>query len=484
MSIQERWEPSLLQLPRGARAAREPWAPVILRSRRPGTLVLLIVFLGLQFLIPARLVIGGLGAVGRPSVAIGILLVFLWVLSAIRPHELPLVHSQPIRWVIGGYVALQLFGYAVGLDRGLSSVEGSSALRWVIFTVAMAGIALATADGVSTRQQLDRLLLAMTGFAAVMSFVGVLQFAEIVDLTDYIQIPGLHENTDLIDPGERGPGFARIASTANHYIEFGVVMALILPIAMHYALFSPPGLQRYFRWAAMGLIAVGIPLSISRSAVLAIVVGMGLMAVIWRWRQRYNALVLAMLATAVFHVIQPGVLGTIKSLFLNLDNDPSVQDRIERSGYVFNLWAQRPWVGRGAGTMIPEEYILLDNQWYVTLLAGGIIGVGGLALFFLVPYLMGRSIRLRGDDQETRHLAQALAVAMPIAVLVSGTFDSFSFVTFVGVIFIIIGAIGALWRLDRTSPTKPMQAAAPDDRFVTSPLAVSWRDRHNVARRS
>src|SRR5699024_6049928 len=137
----------------------------------------------------------------------------LWALSAIRPHELPLVHSQPIRWVIGGYVAVQLFGYAVGLDRGLAAVAASSASRWVVFTVAMAAIALATADGVNTRQQLDRLLLAMIGFAAATSFVGVLQFAEIVDLTDYIQIPGLHENTDLIDPGERGPGFARIAST-------------------------------------------------------------------------------------------------------------------------------------------------------------------------------------------------------------------------------------------------------------------------------
>jgi hypothetical protein len=469
--------PILLRWPAVVQRAREDQRPILLRARRLSTLLLLVIFLALQFMIPARLVIGGLGAVGRPSVAVGILLAFLWFVSLVRARQLP-QGRQPVRWVIGGFVLLQLFGYATGYDRGLPAVEASSADRWLIFIIAMAGVSLATADGVATRRQLDRLLLTLVGLAAVMSFIGALQFLEIIDLTQYIRIPGLQRNSELIGIGERGgPGFARVASTANHYIEFGVVLALIFPIALHYALFSPTGRQRWLRWGAVGLVAMGIPFAISRSATLAVGLAMILMLTIWPWRQRYNAMVITIAATAAFHVVQRGVLGTIMSLFANAENDPSVQDRIARTDYVMELWALRPWFGRGAGTVIPDQYILLDNQLYMTLLAGGVVGLIGLVVFFLAPYFVGRSIRLRGSDQETRHLGQALAVALPVGLMVSATFDSFSFATFVGVIFIVIGAIGALWRIDGMRLDRPLAVSAPGDKFVATPLMAGWYER-------
>lgn len=477
-------DPVLLRYPRGHASARRDWQPVILRRRRPDTSVLLIVFLAAQFLIPARMVIGGMGAVGRPSVAIGLLMAFLWIMSVFRNGQLP-PGTQPVRWVVAIWVAIELVGYAVGYGRGLPAVEASAADRWIIFVLAMAGIALATADGIVTRRQLDLVLKALVGFTATMAAIGALQFLGIVDLVRYIRIPGLSFNSDLIGIGTRGgPEFARVASTANHYIEFGVVLALVLPIALHYALFAAPGAGRRWLWVAVGLIASGIPFSISRSATLAIGMGMILMAVVWPWRQRYNALVIGVVATAAFHVLQRGVLGTIKSLFTNAEDDPSVQDRIARTDYVMDLWSLRPWLGRGAGTVIPEQYILLDNQIYMTLLAGGVLGVTGLVIFFLAPYFIGRSIRLRGADQETRHLAQALAIAMPVGLMVSATFDSFSFATFVGVIVLIMGAIGALWRLDHESPhERVLQVAAPGDKYVATPLMAFWKRSEHDQRR-
>src|SRR5699024_5731766 len=130
------------------------------------------------------------------------------------------------------------------------------------------------------------------------------------------------------------------------------------------------------------------------------------------------------------------------------DNDPSIQGRLDDTAFVQQMFAERPWLGRGAGTVLPERYILLDNQWYGTAVASGVVGLVALAALFLVPYLMGRSLRLRGRSEETRHLGQALAVVFPAGVLASGTFDSFSFATFVGVLFVFIGAVGALWRIE------------------------------------
>ncbi|TDE07493.1 O-antigen ligase family protein [Jiangella asiatica] len=467
------WRPALLAEPDGLLRTRYAWEPALLKPI--DTLTVLIVFLALQFLIPARLVIGGMGAVGRPTVAIGILLVFVWALSAVR-GQLPGAR-QPIRWVIFLYVAVQMFSYAVGFDRGLPGVEASSADRWIIFTIAMAGLTLAIADGIPTRAQLDRFLLVLVGFTTVMAVIGILQFLGVADLTRYLRLPGLSNNAELIGIGQRGgPGFARVASTATHYIEFGVVLSMVLPVALHYALFATERKQRQLRWAAVVLIASAIPFSLSRSATLAVTLGMAVLATVWPWRQRYNAAIIGVVATAAFAVVQPGVLGTIRSLFSNADDDPSIQNRIARTDYVMDLWSLRPWFGRGAGTVIPEQYILLDNQLYVTLLAGGVVGLAGLVIFLLGPYFIARSIRLRGADQETRHLAQSLAVIMPVSLLVSATFDSFSFATFVGVLFLVIGAIGALWRLDHESPhERVLQIAAPGDKYVATPLMAYWR---------
>jgi len=464
------FEPALLRRPGSGRE----WEPALLRRWRPPTLVLLVVFLCLQFLIPARLVVGGLGSIGRPSVAVGILLAFLWVVSARRPGRLP-SGRQPVRWLLGGYLAVQLVGYAVGYDRLLPQLEANSADRWLILSVAIVGVTLAVTDGLVTRRHIDLLLRTLVTLASVMAVVGILQFLRVVDLTRYIRVPGLRANRELIGVGARGDGdFARVAGTANHYIEFGVVLALVLPIALHYAFFAPPG-RRAGRWLCVALIASAIPLSISRSAILTVAVSMVCLAAVWPWRRRYNVFAVGLVGLVVFHFVNRGVLGTIRSLFTNMDNDPSVQNRIADQAFVQRMFAERPWLGRGPGTVLPERYVLLDNQIYGTLVAGGILGLLALVALFTVPYLMARSVRLRAADEETRHLGQALAAVFPAGLLASATFDSFGFATFVGTTMVLVGAVGALWRLEGVRPWQPI--STEQGAYVTVPLTAGLRSR-------
>lgn len=472
-------QPLLLRVrtPAQDAGAREP---LLLRSGLISTVNLLALFLALQFLIPARLVIVGMGEAGRPSVAVGVLLAFLWLVSALR-GSLP-VRRQPVRWAVGIFLLVQVVGNVVGFDRLATPGQASSADRWLIVTVGFVGVVLAVTDGIRTRVELDRILRLLLLLASAMSLVGVLQFFGLVDLTRYIQLPGLSVNYDLIAIGSRGDvEFARVAGTANHYIEYGVVLALLVPLALHYALFAPPGRARWTSWLVLGIIALGIPLSISRAAIVTLGVIMILMAVVWTWRLRYNVLVLGLVAISVFHVLNRGVLGTIRALFSNAENDPSVTARIERTATVRALWEERPLLGWGAGMVTPSEFLLLDNQIYMLLVAGGVVGVAAFLLLFYVSYLLGRSVRLRGQDEETRHLGHTLAVAMPTAVVVSATFDSFSFATFVATAAILIGAAGALWRLDGTSVSRPLRPAGPDDTIVTDPLMVDLRRRVHTA---
>jgi len=345
-------------------------------------------------------------------------------------------------------------------------------------------LTLAIVDGVRSRRRLETLLSWTVGLAAVMGAVGALQSLVGLDLTQHIRIPGLRLNSALIGVGERGDvALARVAGTASHYIEFGVVLAMLLPLAVHRLIFAKNLGQRQSAWVMLVPIACGIPFSISRSGTVGIAVALAVMAVVWPWRFRLRALLAAMVAIVVFRLLQPGVLGTIRSLFANTENDPSVQDRISDYAYVGAMFPERPWLGRGPGTFLPDRYILLDNQFLYTAMTSGLIGVAAFAGLFLGGYFVARSVRLRGADSETRHLAQCLAAGLLAGLVCSATFDAFSFATFTGVTFLLLGFVGALWRLDRQGQRRPLQGGDEADPVVAPPWMGAGPDRLTLATR-
>jgi hypothetical protein len=415
---------------------------------RPDVFLLLVTgFIALQFLIPARLVIGGLGAAGRPSVVLALGLTVIWVASWFSSNAIP-VGFQPVRWLVTAFFVTSVLAYAVGYTRGLSQAEANSTDRQLILVIAMCGLALAIADGVPDRRTLDAVLRRFTYFCGVMSAVGDIQAVLRVNPTDYIQIPGLNINAGILGIGERGDqDLARVAGTASHYIEFGVVLAMAMPIAIHYALQSASRSQQIRRWGLTILIVSGLPFSISRAAVVSLAVSLGVLALAWTWRTRLRALMIGVLGTLAFRALRPGVLGTILSLFVYANDDPSVQHRTDQYPIVERYFLDRPWLGRGLGTFLPKQYILLDNEFLVTLICGGLLALAAFIMLFVGGYFVGRSIRHHGIDNSVRHLGQALAASMLSALIASGTFDAMTFPTFVGALFLLLGAVGALFRL-------------------------------------
>lgn len=468
-------EPAQLR-DRGAPAGNLP-PPVLLRKFDPFPL-LTVPLLVLVFVLPARFVLPALGAAGRPAILYATGLMLLWLLTWSRPGGLP-AGRNPVRWLIGLYLVAQLLTYAAGFDRGLPMLEASSADRWLLLSLATAGIALFVCDAAPSRRELDRVLQRATVAGGVTALIGALQFLLGLDVTRYMQLPGLSPNRALIGISERGDGFSRVAGSASHYIEFGVILAMLLPLALHFAIYADTSGRRVRRWLLVALLGSSLPFSVSRSGVLAATVAFGVLFAVWPWRMRLNAVVLALAAVAVYRVLQPGLLGTIRSLFSNASDDPSVQGRTDDYSIVFTYVGERPWFGRGAGTFMPERYILLDNQYLNTLASQGVVGLAALLLLTLGAYWLARSVRLRGADDETRHLAQALAASVMAAVVVSTTFDSLSFTGFTCLLFLVIGAAGALWRLDRTRDADLVSSVTARGPFV----AESWRLGHDAAAR-
>lgn len=410
--------------------------------------VIVLVYLGLLLLLPARLVLPGLGGEGRPAVLLGLGLLLWWGLTRLIPGLAP-GGSQPVRWILVALVVTTLWSYALAFDRGLLPLEARSADRGLLRLGSHLGVALVLADGLRNRVELDKVLGVLTGFAGFTAAVGVLQFYGL-DLAPYLRVPGLVYNSELVGLGLRGgPGFSRVYGTQQHSIEFGVILAMILPIAVHRALFARSRSSSQRRWGLVALIASAIPFAISRAGFLGLLAGFIVLSVVWPRRLRLRAYLLAAAGLVVFRGVVPGVLGTIRSAFLNYENDPSIINRRADYAASASYVADRPWFGRGPSTFVPEQYRVLDNQLLLSLLEVGVAGTTAVLAVFLGAYALGRSVRRHAVLQDDAHLGQALAASAAVALVASFTFDSLGFPTFAGITFSLLGLSGALWRISR-----------------------------------
>lgn len=408
------------------------------------------------FLFPAALIIPELSTNGRPALILGLLLTIVWTVTKLHP-QLAMRGPQPLRWAVSVWMGGLLIAYAAGQARGLTLTEANGTDRALLYYLVFCGIALACADGILSRKRLDDVVRTLVWAATAMAVIGLVQAFVNFDFTQYITLPGFVLHYDTIGLEQRA-GFSRVASTTSHYIEFSAVMAVMLPFAIHMARFAAVPLTRQLALVSSVLIAAAIPLTLSRTGMLAVLVMCVTMLPAWSWRTRFNILAAGMTVLAFMMVTRPGFVGTLVSLFTDLGSDNSIQGRTNDYDAVWEYFRQRPWVGRGPGTFGGEDYIILDNQWLSTLVETGIIGVVALmAVYGIGLWLAVTSLR-RSTVAADRHLAACLTTAMVIAVISSGTFDAFAFTTFTTTIAICLGLAGAMWRL--THPTRQIRTTA------------------------
>jgi O-antigen ligase len=278
-----------------------------------------------------------------------------------------------------------------------------------------------------------------------------------LDVTQYLTFPGLQAKGIVMGFEVRGAG-VRIASTTAHYIEFGTVMATALPFGIHFARFAATQRARRAFGLATLLIAVAVPLTISRTGILALAATIIVMFPVWSWRLRFNIIAAGVAVVAAFMVIKPGLLGTIRDLFLNASQDTSVTARTERYTLVARYFSEHPWLGRGTGTWLAPQYQILDNEWLTFALTNGIVGVAILTAVHLVAIVIALVARRRVTQSlEDRELCTAFVAAQLISLLVAATFDSLSFTTFSMTLALMMGCCGTVWRL--THPTRAVRTS-------------------------
>lgn len=398
---------------------------------------------------PARLVLQGIPLSISPANLIGLLLLAAWFCAQMTSTLGATKGRNAIRTALFCYctVIIANFGYAAASH--LPTDELRALDRRFVLAFALVGVTLVICDGVRGRDRLYFLVKALVAGVAISAAVGALQFLIDFDLTQHLVLPGLKPST------EDGAVFARadlrrVSGMTANPIEFGLVCASVLPLAVHVAFHAKARGSSSLRWwACAALIASGLMFSVSRSAILGVVVAGVVLMAGWPARRRLQALGAAVAFLAVTKVAVPGLLGVFLGLFANASNDPSIQFRTHDYPIVFAEVAQHPWLGRGLGTWIAPKHEILDNQYLLSVLDIGVVGLAAFCTLFVVAIVSALRGRRRFTDPLDKDLGLSLAAAVTVPMAGAATFDLLSFPTIAGLTFFLIGLTGTYLRQAR-----------------------------------
>jgi O-antigen ligase len=245
--------------------------------------------------------------------------------------------------------------------------------------------------------------------------------------------------------GVRG-GFARASGTSTSPIEYGVVMTMVLPLVVTYAMYA-----RSHRWLYrlfLCVVTLAVFLSISRSTLVCASAGVVVLAIAWTPAARLRAALFIAVAGVGVYLTVPGVLGTLTGLFTGASNDPSIASRTGSYDLAWAFFQANPLIGRGFGTFLPK-YWILDNGYLGQLIEGGVLGLLGLLSLIVTGVVAARRAQRITQNSFERALAQGVIASIVAGACGLAFFDTFAFPQSAGCFFLLLGLAGAIWRLAR-----------------------------------
>jgi hypothetical protein len=446
--------------------ARRTTPPVSEQTAR----VLLVLYALALMVLPSNMVLAPVGAAGYPASLVALLIFAIWCTAIAFGLHRPGERRHPIRVVLALLWAVSLASYARFHFERHGSVESLAADRWLLLLAAITGVAVVAAECLHRVRDVHRVLQALIWGGAFCGLTSAVQFFLNVDPTEYLRLlPGFTAADNYSGIISRG-AISRVSGTALHPIELGSVSGILLPLAVHLAVHDVTRAW-WRRWLPVALIGAAVPASVSRSAIVAIVIALGVYIVLLPAAHRLTALAAVPVGVLAVFMTARGFFSTLTGFILMGTSDPSISTRTDDYELVAELVGAAPWFGHGGGTYIPDNFLdITDNQYLKTAIELGATGVVTLLLLQVVPLVMALAVRRRSDDEVVRSLCSAFAGATAAIAVGSLTFDSFSFPMYVGVQALLLGLVGALWRVVPGRAARPHQRTAP--RTVPAPTVL------------
>lgn len=419
------------------------------------------IYLVLLLAVPSSVTIGSLASLGRPSFLMGLLLAFWWVLAQLQRPVPALVRvPQPVRYAFLAFVVVVLVSFALAMLRGQPADQVSPAFTAILRVFSWGGVLLVAMDGIRTREEVITLLRRLSIGAGLVAAFGLTQFLTGTSLLDWVgNLPGItYDSWGLIGRGT----FTRVTATAQHPLEYAVVVTGCLPLAMITAMSDGfrPSVERRVRirwWLPVVLMTAASLVSVSRSAVIglaiAVIATLPAMTRPYRWIVTVGGTVMTMAVA----VVVPGIATTMIALFLGGTNEPSAQSRSNGLERLPEFLATSPFVGAGFGTFLPRYYIF-DDQWALLTVETGVLGV--LAFGSIVISAIGSGIWSSqvSADRELIIVGRGIAASLLTVAVLFAFFDALSFPMAAGILFLLSGLTGSLRAISVSSAVPPVEA--------------------------
>jgi hypothetical protein len=425
----------------------------VARSGGIDATAILTVYLALLWFIPSPMVVAALGSAGSPANLFGIGIFLCWAWFTVRRSERTDGRFQPVRAAMIGLLVVMLVVYAHAMAGPLPGDEISVADSGLLRLLGLGGVALLAADGITGIGRHLVILRRLAFAAGLVALLGLVQYLTGDLLVDRIRVPGLTPGTAEWTLGSRS-GFSRPSGTSTSPIEYGVVLGMTLPLVIVCA-----SVRSRYRWlyrAMLVAMIASIFFSMSRSAYLCALAGVVVLALSWDLRRRLRALAFLAVVSGAMYVSVPGLLGSIRGLFSNADEDPSIASRTGSYEIAGEFISTSPVIGKGFGTFLPK-YWILDNAYLGVTIEAGVVGLLALLALIVAGLVSARQARQalaaaeQDEEQVQEQVQYAQAVLASVAAGAFGLafFDAFAFPQTAGCFFLLIGLAGAMRRLTR-----------------------------------
>jgi O-antigen ligase len=329
------------------------------------------------------------------------------------------------------------------MSRPISPDEISPADVALLGLLSWSGALLVTHDGIATRARMDVLIWRLAVAGGLLALLGMVQFVTKQVIVDHVKIPGLTQGSPA--SAYLRDGRIRPSGTAIHPLEYGAILAIILPLALHVA-FHDRTRSTLVRWLPALAIGGVIAISSSRTAYLTGALAVLIAAIGWTRIQRIVILMLGAGGIVGLAAIAPNLIQSILNLFVGAKEDPSVTSRTDSIPVAWSFLSEHPLFGRGLGTFLPK-YRIFDNEYLLLLVTVGVLGT--LAFLSILVAALARLVKsfLSTTDVSSRSLTMSLGGALVSGFTSLAFFDAFAFAMTMGTVFLCLGLSGAVSRL-------------------------------------
>ena len=196
-----------------------------------------------------------------------------------------------------------------------------------------------------------------------------------------------------------------ITGPAEHGLSVATMVTLALPIALAYLVESRTTRTRLLTAAAVAILVMGAFATLRRSA-LILPAAVLVVFIVYRPRAMLRALPLFLPILLVAPFVVPDALGSTVNQLVDPNSNIAASNEGRTEDYlaVFPDVVARTATGRGWGTFQPDVYRFLDNQYLLTLVEVGVLGLAAFVLMLIAGWVEGHRGR-RSRERRLRRLS-------------------------------------------------------------------------------